>query len=414
MSAKTAGRIVSMDQFRGYTVAGMFAVNFLGGLKATPAFLEHHQVYFNYADSIMPSFMFACGFSYRLTMLRRIEQLGYARAAWHIITRSLALVLVSLAMYGFNDDGFKSWSEVSPHAVREFVARLLKANLWEVLAIIGVAQLVILPVIAARASVRWATIIVFAFLHICLCDLFNFRFVHGEPNALDAYFGAAGTSAWDGGFFGVIAWAIPMLAGSLIYDGMVGAGAARASKRMVGWGLGVMIFAYALSCLSTLYNVEPGAGDSPRPTAESPVRPPFDKVHNRSITSFLAEPPMMEVPPPSERKINYWMMYKKVVSMPFILFGTGWALTLYGLFIVACDLRGWQIGVFRTFGQNALAAYIIHHAVAAAILGEGPSGRGLVPEDAPLWWSLVWFAVFFGVVYLFVRYLEKRGIYLRL
>ena len=28
-----SARIVSMDQFRGYTVAGMFLVNFVGGLR---------------------------------------------------------------------------------------------------------------------------------------------------------------------------------------------------------------------------------------------------------------------------------------------------------------------------------------------------------------------------------------------
>jgi predicted acyltransferase len=33
------GRIVSLDQFRGYTVAGMLLVNFLGGYRAVPAVL---------------------------------------------------------------------------------------------------------------------------------------------------------------------------------------------------------------------------------------------------------------------------------------------------------------------------------------------------------------------------------------
>lgn len=61
-------RISSMDQFRGYTVAGMFLVNFVGGLAAFPEVLKHHNglPYFSYADTIMPSFMFAAGFSYRL------------------------------------------------------------------------------------------------------------------------------------------------------------------------------------------------------------------------------------------------------------------------------------------------------------------------------------------------------------
>ena len=29
--------------------------------------MKHNNTYFSYADSIMPSFLFACGFSYRLT-----------------------------------------------------------------------------------------------------------------------------------------------------------------------------------------------------------------------------------------------------------------------------------------------------------------------------------------------------------
>jgi predicted acyltransferase len=36
-------RLASLDQFRGYTVLGMFLVNFVGGLAAVPAILKHHQ-----------------------------------------------------------------------------------------------------------------------------------------------------------------------------------------------------------------------------------------------------------------------------------------------------------------------------------------------------------------------------------
>ena len=90
-SDSSPGRIVSMDQFRGYTVAGMFVVNFLGGYAAVHEVMKHHNghPYFSYADTIMPSFMFAAGFSYRLTALRRLAQIGAGRltggswsAAW--------------------------------------------------------------------------------------------------------------------------------------------------------------------------------------------------------------------------------------------------------------------------------------------------------------------------------------------
>ena len=129
MSTESSGtkfvssRIVSMDQFRGYTVAGMFLVNFVGGLAAFPEVLKHHNghPYFSYADSIMPSFLFAAGFSYRLTTLRRLSQQGPARTYGHIVVRSLALVLISLVMYAAEDLDVKKWSQMTPEGVWKLV-----------------------------------------------------------------------------------------------------------------------------------------------------------------------------------------------------------------------------------------------------------------------------------------------------
>ena len=101
-------RIASMDQFRGYTVAGMFLVNFLGGYAAIHPVLKHNNNYFSYADSIMPSFMFAVGFSFRLTYLRRRSQSTWQSTVWTYVRRSLALIVVSLVMYGFGGH-FKEW-----------------------------------------------------------------------------------------------------------------------------------------------------------------------------------------------------------------------------------------------------------------------------------------------------------------
>ena len=80
-----------MDQFRGYTVAGMFLVNFLGGYAAISEVLKHHsdRPYFSYADTIMPSFMFAAGFSFRLSALRRLAQIGSAATVPEVLRPQL-------------------------------------------------------------------------------------------------------------------------------------------------------------------------------------------------------------------------------------------------------------------------------------------------------------------------------------
>lgn len=395
------GRIVSMDQYRGYTVAGMFVVNFLAGLHAVHPVFKHNHFYFSYADSIMPGFLFAAGFSYRLTMLRRLQQAGPGPAYRRAVTRGLALILVSLALFGLGGT-FAKWDDMTAAGVREFVARLLKAHLWEVLAIIGAAQLVILPVVTARPAVRLVTGLILMAIHVALSHSFNYDFVYARPNWMDAWWGAAKCRAWDGGFFGLLMWAVPLLGGTLAFDLVGGPGPVR---RLLGWGLGLMAVGYSLSCLATLH--DPPSPPSPGADrhAASPVIPPWDRAAGRSLASLLAEPPC--VAPPATRPLNYWMMDKRVVTVPFILFSTGWAFALYGLFVLACDRGGWQLALFRVLGQNPLAAYLLHHPIEKTV-------RAVVPQDAPLWWCLIGLAMFFTVTTAFVRFLDRHKLYLRL
>jgi hypothetical protein len=122
-------------------------------------------------------------------------------------------------------------------------------------------------------------------------------------------------------------------------------------------------------------------------------------------------------PPPQQRLLNYWMMCKRATTPSFILFSSGFTLAIYALFVALSDIGDVQIGVFRTFGSNALAAYVIHGIVEDAV-------RHFAPHDFPLTeipglpplplWALGSFVIFAGITYLFVRHLEKHGIYLRM
>ncbi len=409
----TSERLVSLDQFRGYTVAGMIVVNFVGGLAAIHPVLKHHDIYYSYADSIMPSFLFVCGFAYRLTMLRRISRVGAGPAYRHVIVRSLGLVMVSLVMYGFNKE-FKTWDKLRAFGAWEFCATLLKSDLWETLAIIGASQVLALPFIALRA--RWRVLATSGLMvgHLLLSGWFNWNFVHGRPNLLDAYWGAAGKTAWDGGFFGVMMWSALLLFGSLAFDLMKATRAWVAATSLIALGLTLGASGYALSCLSTLYDPDPAAAAAADAAAKdlkadpaplSPVWPPLERLKTKPWRHWLAEPPL--VPPPKTRAENYWMMNKRIVSIPFVLFAAGVAYVLNGLFVLACDVGPLRIGLFRTFGRNALAAYFLHHFVEEAMLS-------VVPGDSPLAWCLLGIGVYFAVTYIMLRSLEKQGVFLRL
>jgi len=406
-----ASRIVSLDQFRGYTVAGMFIVNFLGAYAVTHHILKHNDRYFTWADSIMPSFMFACGVSYRLSVMRKLSQFGAFRTYSGVVRRSLGLVLVSLAMYGLGNQ-FSSWSEVNAESVKKLVANVIKADLWETLAIIGMCQIVLIPFVARSFRVRLATLIGFSVLHVAISYWFNYWFVYGKPTWMDQYFfGLVGRRAWDGGCFGLISWSVPMLAGTLVYDVVAVRTPGRSLVPLFTAAVLFMGMGYGLSCLSRLYDVREGATvatlESDPSFAAEPVWPPLENARGRPWQDLLGEMPMVPPPPPEQRRINYWMMDKRMAAQPFMLFATGFGIAAYCVFILLSDIGGVSIPLFRTLGTNALAAYAIHHAIEIMV-------HQVVPGDAPFWPVAGGLAVFMLITWMMVRFLEKNKLFIRL
>ena len=377
-------RIASLDQFRGYTVLGMFFVNFVGRFEAIPEIFKHHNTYCSYADTIMPQFFFAVGFAYRMTLLRRLGSDGPWSAYLRFVRRCLGLLLLGLVIHHL-DVRNNLWTDLRELGVGGFLKQAFQRNFFQTLTHIGVTSLWVMPVIAARPWVRVAFACGSAGLHVVLSHWFYYDWVMNRPGI-------------DGGPLGFLTWTVPLLVGSLAYDLVAAGNSKRSVNRLIAWSCVLMLLGYALSCVNLL--TPPGhVSIGPQPPA-SDSEP---STLNSQPSTFLIEPPFV---PPS-RPINMWTMSQRAGSVSYLIFGAGFSLAVFALFVIACDMRSLSLGIFTTFGSNALAGYIIHDLVANAI-------KPFAPKDSPLWFALAAFGMFLGITYLLVRYLERNRIYLRL
>jgi len=368
-------RIPSLDQFRGYTVLGMFLVNFVGSfaaIKAVLPVLSHHHTYFSYADSIMPQFFFAVGFAYRLTFLRRAETKGSRTAYAHAVQRNFALLLVASVVYSVGSR-WEQWADATQLDV--VLLRWAKQDLFQTLGHIAVTSLWVLPVIASRPVVRIAFAVGSGLLHLALSYAFNYRWANTPPNGVD------------GGPLGFLTWTIPLIAGSLAYDAWVADGSrARVARRLLAWGVAIMALGYGLTCL----HLAPSDRDEWQfRMTVSPAAPPFVFVPEK---------------PPTD---NLFTISQRSGSLTYLVFGAGFSLAIYAIFVWACDIGSLRIGILRTFGTNALLGYIIHGMVNDAV-------KPFAPRDAPLGYVFAAFGVSLSICYLFLRYLEKHRLFLKM
>lgn len=353
-------RLTSLDQFRGFTVAAMFLVNFIGGYVAIHEIFKHNKTYCSYADTVMPQFFFAVGFAFRLTLMRRIEREGSSEAYRKAAFRYLSLLAIGVLVHGLGRPA-KNWAEFQTLSWAEFFIRSFTGVTFQALVHIAVTGLFILPVIAASAWKRGLFMIAAAGLHLGLSHYFYYDWIKTHTTI-------------DGGVLGFLSWTIPTLAGSLAYDFIENKGARGALGALVFWALVFMLVGYALSCGNALAR------------GEWWIEPPFVKP---------------------EQPVDVWTMSQKSGAISYQAFGAGFSMLVFALFVYVCDCRSLQLPVFQTLGQNALLAYILHGFVAHHI-------SKLAPRDAPLWMVMLVFSLFFALTWQIMRHLEQRGVYLKL
>ncbi|MBM3791918.1 MAG: DUF5009 domain-containing protein [Acidobacteria bacterium] len=101
--APGAGRLTSLDVFRGATIAGMLLVNNPGTWSAVYSPLLHAEWHgWTFTDTIFPFFLWTVGVAMTLSFAKRVEQgADRSRLALHVVRRSAIIFGLGLFLSGF-------------------------------------------------------------------------------------------------------------------------------------------------------------------------------------------------------------------------------------------------------------------------------------------------------------------------
>ncbi len=93
-------RIKAIDVFRALTMVMMLWVNDFAGLEGIPHWLKHAargEDMLGFSDVVFPAFLFVMGVSVPLAIRnRRAKGDGWLRIVWHVVLRTVALVVMGL------------------------------------------------------------------------------------------------------------------------------------------------------------------------------------------------------------------------------------------------------------------------------------------------------------------------------
>src|ERR1700728_1840066 len=95
-------RVISIDIFRGLTMAVMIFVNALAEVRGLPRWTYHahaHEDYMTYVDMVFPFFLFIVGMSLPLSINQRLKRNGSLLALWaHVLVRVIGLLVLGLIL----------------------------------------------------------------------------------------------------------------------------------------------------------------------------------------------------------------------------------------------------------------------------------------------------------------------------
>jgi heparan-alpha-glucosaminide N-acetyltransferase len=163
----SAPRVVSIDIFRGLTMAVMIFVNELDGVRGLPWWTHHapgNVDVMTYVDMVFPFFLFIVGMSLPLSIAQRLKRNSSVVALWvHVIVRVLGLLALGLILANAEKaDPARMAISGSMWALLGLISMALYLNVYvkserypvysRVLRLIGLAGVIVLYAIFRRTS----------------------------------------------------------------------------------------------------------------------------------------------------------------------------------------------------------------------------------------------------------------------
>ena len=439
----SAGRIASLDQYRGYAIFGMLLVNFFGHyntrwvddlsmewMKAPLNFifgqqLHHHSEYMTYADTIAPIFMFVVGIGMRLSWLRRVQKVEPSIARKSMAKRYFTLVLIAFAIY-------TGW-------------------LWDALMNIGLAGLVALLIVDKKWSIR----IAYALGLVVAYQLIFVNTSYGEwllrmgkygrelewplITALIPLRGDLLSVQINGGLIGHWSWAFMLIFGTITYDIMATQDRNKILTGLIGFGVALTIAGFGVRAIGTqsyYKKAEPYAAatmlagdfnDANRIVSKSPGifssvakgNPEAEAaLKSRNLPQFveLVKPQLEELaknkPSVAPRMANQWVFSKNYQTAPFTFWAT--ALCIFHMlgFYIVCDVLKLNVPGMAVVGMNPLFIYIFQSLTLEMLSNVNDHWNYEDTTSGTL--VLGSFVVYWGLVYAMAKYFYNRNIIIKI
>jgi predicted acyltransferase len=396
-------RIRSIDVLRGLTILVMLFVNDVAGVADAPAWMKH--VFpstadgMTFVDVVFPAFLFIVGLSLPLALERRLGK-GRLSAAGHILTRTLALLVIGVFMV--NTENISGKGPLNP-------------GIWQLLLYAALCLVWISPskdrriLVWIRRAAGAAMLIVLVFLY------------RGEPDLVPLR-----TQWW--GILGLIGWAY--LVTSLLYLAL--------RKDALGFAAGVSLlycvfaadaagFFGFLGSFNNFISIGSMLGSHAAVTASGALlgivlfQP--GRTHGSRIGSILKFAGVLAAAAVLLHSLNgvhrIFIYNKNAATPPWCLLSSAWTALIFAVLYFLVDVKGLGFGtrMIASAGQNALFAFILGP-IAYILIGWLPLSIGgkhfywgwLGGFPAGLFRSLV-FAVLATAL---TAWLQRRGRALRL